>query len=82
MLNPITVHVRFPPMLEAITGRQDMPITMSDGAPFLFLLDSVFTSYPEIPRRYPPGTLGMTLNDRPPAEYDVLRHGDRVSFFI
>jgi hypothetical protein len=82
MPKPINITVKFHPAMEAITGYSEMPTVMSDGATFLFLLDSVFISYPELKRRYPPGKLGMSLNSLPPKESDVLCDGDEVAFFI
>ncbi|MDP3800246.1 MAG: hypothetical protein Q8Q90_02370 [bacterium] len=82
ILKSINVFVRFDPVMEAITGQTEMKIIMSYNAPFIFLLHSIFTSYPEIQRRYPPGKLAMTLNGQHPTEYEFLKDGDRVSFFI
>lgn len=81
-LKPINVFVRFAPVMESITGRGEMKVVMSDGAPFVFLMHSIFTSYPELPRRYPPGKLAFTLNDRRPTENDFLHEGDKVAFFV
>ncbi len=82
ILKPINIFVKFDSVMEAITGQTEMKIIMSHDAPFIFLLHSIFTSYPEIQRRYPPGKLAMTLNGQPPGEFELLKDGDRVSFFI
>lgn len=81
-LKSIDVFVEFDPVLGSIAGQTEMKIVMSEGAPFVFLLHSIFTSYPEIQRRYPPGKLAMTLNNRPPTEHELLHDGDRVVFQI
>lgn len=82
MLKSINIFVKFDPVMEAITGRTEMKIIMSENSPFIFLLHSIFTSYPEIQRRYPPGKLAMALNGHRPTEYELLQDGDRVSFYI
>lgn len=82
MLKPINVLITFDPVLESIIGQTEMKVVMNEGAPFVFLLHSVFTSYPELPRRYPPGTLAMSLNNRRPTEFDPLHEGDQVTFSI
>ncbi|MDP3764442.1 MAG: hypothetical protein Q8Q95_02365 [bacterium] len=82
VLKSINVFVKFDPVMEAITGQTEMKIIMSHDAPFIFLLHSIFASYPEIQRRYPPGKLIMTLNGQRPSEHELLNDGDRVGFFI
>jgi hypothetical protein len=75
---PINVFVKFSPVMEAITGQEEMELVLSDGAPFLFLLHCIFTSFPELERRYPPGKLAISLNNHRPSEQDVLHDGDLV----
>lgn len=82
MLKSINVFVKFDLVMEAIIGQTEMKIVMSENTPFVFLLHSIFTSYPEIQRRYPPGRLAMALNGRRPTEYDLLQDGDKVTFSI
>ncbi|MEK7628954.1 MAG: hypothetical protein AAB394_00325 [Patescibacteria group bacterium] len=82
MLKSISVFVKFDLVLEPITGQTEMKIIVSEGAPFIFLLHSIFTSYPEIQRRYPPGKLTMALNGCRPTEHEFLQDGDIVSFSI
>lgn len=82
MLKPISVFVEFDSVLEPIVGQTEMKIVMSENAPFVFLLHSIFTSYPEIQKRYPPGQLTMALNGHRPTEYELLRDGDRITFSI
>ncbi|MBU3965089.1 hypothetical protein KKG29_03115 [Patescibacteria group bacterium] len=80
MPKPINIFVKFDPILELITGQTEMKIVMSEGASFIFLIQSIFTSYPEIPKRYQPGRLAMILNNRRPTEYEFLHDGDRIIF--
>ncbi|MFY9492973.1 MAG: hypothetical protein WAP55_00590 [Minisyncoccia bacterium] len=82
MLKPVSVFIEFDPVMEAITGQTKIKIMMSENAPFVFLLHSIFTSYPEIQKRYPPGRLAMALNGHPPTEYELLREGDKITFSI
>lgn len=76
------MFVEFDPVMEVITRQAEMKVIMNENAPFIFLLHSIFISYPEIQKRYPPGKLAMALNGRPPTEYDLLQDGDRIVFYI
>ena len=81
-MKPINVFVKFPLALESITGQSEMKLILNEGAPFVFLLHSIFTSYPEIRKRYPPGELAFTLNNRRPIGNESLYDGDQVVFYI
>jgi hypothetical protein len=81
-IRSINVFIKFDPVLEPITGQGEMKVVMSDDTPFTFFLHSIFTSYPELQKRYSPGKLAISLNDRTPTEYDILHDGDLVTFFI
>ena len=79
---PITLTIRFDRELQKITGKEERPVIMNEGAIFSFLLMSVFSEYPKIESKYPPGTLGLTINGEPPKLYSPLFDGDVVSFFV
>ena len=79
---PITLTIRFDRELQKITSKEEHPAIINEGAPFSFLLMSVFAEYPEIENKYPPGTLGFTINGEPPKLYSPLFDGDVVSFFV
>ena len=75
---PISIILRFDKKLQEITDSREISIFTSECAPFLFLLSSIFDTYPEIEKRYPPGLLGLTINDIPPTPQTVLYEGDIV----
>ena len=75
------ITVRYDEILQEITGVAEEPVVMGGGTTFPFILHSIFSSYPEIMERYPPGTIGIFLNDAPPEASTILLDGDVVSFF-
>jgi hypothetical protein len=75
---PITVTAFYDKPLQKITGTKSDPIIVNTGMPFIILLSNIFASYPEIEKQYPPGTLGLLLNGKPPTDFDVLQDGDKV----
>jgi molybdopterin converting factor small subunit len=81
MPKSINIVVKYEGAIEAIVGRKEDKMIMNENALFLFLLQSVFTSYSEIPKRYPPGILGFLLNDSPPKDSTILMDGDVVTIF-
>lgn len=80
MPRAIKVNVRYDSELQKITGLSGHPVMISEGAPFLYLLMNIFSAYPEIEEKYPPGTLGMTINGIPPRDHAVLLDGDTIDF--
>lgn len=76
----ICVTVQFDKELQKITGLEKFPMMMSEGAPFTFLLQSIFIEYPEIEEKYPPGVLGFSINGIPPRAHAMLFDGDTVIF--
>jgi len=79
---PISINIEFDKNLEKITGTSGHPVMMSTGVNFMFLLDSIFTEYPEIMKTCKPGELGFAINGYPPTEYAPLFDGDVVSFVM
>lgn len=79
---PISIVVKYDQELEKITGIKEHPVMMSDGATFMFLLQSIFMEYPEIENKYPPGIVGFLINGTPPKPYTPLFDGDVVSFSV
>lgn len=78
----INISIRFDKELQNITQTEGFPMMISEGASFLFLLQSVFIEYPKIEKKYPPGALGFSINGIPPRNHAVLLDGDTVDFFI
>ena len=79
---PITITIQFDTELQKLTGKAGHPVVMSQGATFMFLLMSVMEEYPEIQNKYPPGTLGFTINEVPQKTYTPLLDGDVVFFSV
>lgn len=80
--NSIHITVEVDQMLSLITHQSSFLSTVSRGMPFIQFLFTVFKSYPEIEKKYPPGTLAMTLNGHPPIEFEILKDGDTVKLWI
>ena len=55
----------------------DEPV-VSEGLSFPNFLYFLFSSYPEIQKKFPPGKLGFLLNGKKPAENDILKDGDEL----
>ncbi|MEW6408484.1 MAG: hypothetical protein AB1465_07430 [Patescibacteria group bacterium] len=75
---PIKIKIFYDGELKKITGKSKEIAWVSEGMTFAFFLYTIFRSYPEIENKYPPGILGLLLNDRPPGHFDVLKDGDEI----
>jgi len=72
---PLKVKVLYKNNLQKITGVGEENIIVSEGMNFITLLHMIFTSYPEIPERYPTGTLELEINGHAPTEGEFLKEG-------
>lgn len=79
-LQPIKVTIFYDENLKKITEKDFEEAMISEGLNFVNLLYFIFSSYPEIEKRYPAGKLGFLLNNRPPKEFDILQDGDKIIF--
>lgn len=77
-LKPIRVKVFYDKNLGKITGKDSEEVVVSENLDFISLLNFIFSAYPEIPKKFMPGTLGLLLNDKAPKENDILRDKDEV----
>ena len=77
---PIKIKIFYDENLKGITGKSSEVSIVSEGLSFVNFLYFIFSSYPEIQRRFPPGKLGFLLNGKKPNEYDVLNGGDELRF--
>ncbi|MGB9743630.1 MAG: MoaD/ThiS family protein [Minisyncoccales bacterium] len=77
-LKPIKIKIFYDENLKKITGKNFEEAVVSEGMTFVNQLYFIFSSYPEIEKRYPPGKLGLLLNNRPPKDFDILRDGDEI----
>lgn len=74
----ITVVVRYDTELQKITRVASETVVVSTNCVFIFLLQTIFECYPAIPKRYPPGSIYMFLNNKGPSEFDILSDGDSI----
>jgi len=81
LLKPIKVRIFYDRELKRITGKDSEETMISENLNFINLLNFIFSSYPAIPKRYIPGTLGFLLNGRKPEENDILKDGDKLEIF-
>ncbi|MBI5613689.1 hypothetical protein HY947_02085 [Candidatus Gottesmanbacteria bacterium] len=65
--------------LREITGTFHEKAMVSSNLIFIFLLQQIFTSYPEIEKQFPPGALGLMINDSPPTDFSLLENDDVVT---
>lgn len=79
---PITIQVKYSPELENLTGKSEEDLCMNQGALFVFLLNCIFQTYPQIPQTYAPGKLGFLLEGKPPKNFTPLFDGDTVKFML
>lgn len=82
MSEPIRVTVYYCKKLQAITGKSREIVIVSKNLPFLYFLYIIFTSYPLIQQEYPPGTIALLLNGRPPQDYSLLKNNDIVKLEV
>lgn len=80
MNNIVHINVKFDETLTKITGNNNIPMIMSAGANFGFLLESVDIEYPEIFQKFKPGELKFSVNGYPPKYYSPLFDGDEINF--
>jgi len=81
-LNPVKVRICYDEILQLITNKDFEEAVVSEGLDFANFLNFIFTSYPSITKKYPPGVLAMKLNGRAPMTYDILKDGDTLELFI
>ena len=77
-MNSVHITIHYDKDLQIITEVDHESMVVSSNTNFLHVLYFIFTSYPQIPKTYTEGTLGMLLNDKPPSEYDVVQEGDVI----
>jgi len=82
MPKPMFLKVQYDKELQKITNRSEHPVLMGEGGTFTYLLQSVFTEYPEIEKQYAPGTLRFSINGTSPKMYTPLFDGDTIVFSV
>jgi hypothetical protein len=79
---PIKVQIIYDRELQKITRVESEKAIVSEGLSFLLMLKTIFGSYPEISKLYPPGTMGLLLNGKLPTDFDILEDGDKIKLSV
>jgi hypothetical protein len=79
---PIKVEISYDNELKKTTGKDFEETVVPENLNFINFLDFIFSSYPEIPKRFIPGTLAFSLNGKEPKENDILKDGDRLEISV
>lgn len=82
MSRSINIIVKYDKELEEITGTKESTVMMSGGATLMYLLQNIFMAHSEIEEKYPPGTIGISINGIPPTTNALLMDGDIVTFSV
>ncbi|MDP3696415.1 MAG: hypothetical protein Q8R55_00075 [Candidatus Taylorbacteria bacterium] len=77
-LKSIKVTISYDEDLRKITGKDFEEAVVSENLDFRMFLGFIFSSYPDIPKKFIPGTLSFLLNKTRPKETDVLKDGDKL----
>ena len=79
---PIKVQIVYDGELRKITGVELEEALVSEGINFVMFLKFIFDSYPKIPKLYPPGSISLLLNGKPPTEFEILNGGDKTEISV
>lgn len=79
-LKPIKIKVFYNEEIKKITGKDREEAMVSENLTFVNFLNFIFSSHPNIPKIFLPGTIGLLLNGVEPREDDILKDGDLVKF--
>lgn len=81
-LEVITVTVELDSELQKIIKLKTFDSPSSKNILFVEFLYFFFKSYPEITKKYPPETIGMTINGGVPTTSTVMQDGDILSLRV
>lgn len=81
-LKSIKITVYSNSQLQKITKTKKGEMMISENMIFILLLRIIFSTYPKIFKLYPPGTLGLLLNGKPPKESEFLANGDKINISV
>jgi len=81
-LQLIKIKIFYDESLKKITGKDFEEVVVSENLNFAMFLNFIFSSYPAIPKRFMPGTLGFLLNKKVPKETDILKNGDEFEIKV
>lgn len=74
------ITIRYDRELSQIVGRRVEDTVVSEGLSFIMFLNFFFQTYPEIERKFPPGSLAFLINGLAPLDDTVLKDGDKIAF--
>jgi hypothetical protein len=79
-LKSVIVFLEFDQPLQSVTGITRTSIEVTEGTPFIMLLQAVLDSYPDLVQRFDFRALGFEVNGRVPNPHFLLSAHDVVSF--
>lgn len=82
LMRAVPVRVTYDRAVQEVTGRAEDSLFLSDGCPFVMVLQAVFDQHPALTERFPPGVLGFTLNGKPPSTDARVRRGDHLHLLV
>jgi hypothetical protein len=77
-LNQIKVNICYDQQLQEITGKTNEEAIISENLQFVHFLNFIFSSYPEIQKKFAPGTIGFMINGRRPEAFGKMQDGDKL----
>lgn len=81
-MKPCKIKIKYDETVAEITGTREQEPIINENLPFVMMLHFIFSSYPKMIKRFPPGKLAFTLNNHPPLEFETLCDGDEISLFV
>lgn len=78
----VSITIRYDPIIQKITGKEEDPMILSEGSLFQYVLLNVFEVYPEIQEKYPPGVLGFIRNGGDLFPSLPMQNGDVILFTV
>lgn len=79
MKGSIEIKIVYDKSLEKITRTSEEPAIINEGMTFIMMLHFIFSSHPQIPKKYPPGTIALSVNGLPVVDENyILLDGDVI----
>ncbi len=81
-LKSVVVYLEFDHRLQSLTGVSRTLIEVTEGTPFIMLLQAVLDSYPDIIHQYAFNSIGFEVNGKTPNPHFLLSAHDVVTLGI
>jgi len=78
----VVVHLEFDHRLQSLIGLRRTSIELTEGTPFIMLLQAVLDSYPDITDNYDFRALGFEVNGQTPKPHFLLSANDIITLGI